>query len=92
MPRSQVIQEGKKLVLSCHTRGLLDMRYRWVKDDVEIPEANRPDLVLEPVRMHDFGCIFAVCGTRVVQLPHLLPTLTCFHGLTKVSGLLLLLV
>ncbi|XP_015780806.1 PREDICTED: uncharacterized protein LOC107358730 [Acropora digitifera] len=58
MPRSQVIQEGKKLVLSCHTRGLSDMRYRWVKDDVEIPGANRPDLVLEPVRMHDFGMYF----------------------------------
>ena len=55
MPRSQVIQEGKKLVLTCHTRGLSDMRYRWVKDDVEIPGANRPDLVLEPVRMQDFG-------------------------------------
>lgn len=58
MPRSQVIQEGKKLVLSCHTRGLSDMRYRWVKDDVEIPGANRPDLVLEPVQMHDFGMYF----------------------------------
>ena len=58
MPRSQVIQEGKKLVLSCHTRGLSDMRYRWVKDDVEIPGANRPDLVLEPVRMRDFGMYF----------------------------------
>lgn len=58
MPRSQVIQEGKKLVLSCHTRGLSDMRYRWVKDHVEIRGANRPDLVLEPVRMHDFGMYF----------------------------------
>ncbi|XP_074619674.1 uncharacterized protein LOC141878600 [Acropora palmata] len=58
MPRSQIIQEGKNLVLSCHTRGLSDMRYRWVKDDVEIPGANRPDLVLEPVRMHDFGMYF----------------------------------
>ena len=55
MPRSQAIQEGKKLVLSCRTRRLPDIRYRWVKDDIEIPGANRPDLVLEPVRMRDFG-------------------------------------
>lgn len=55
MPRSQAIQEGKKLVLSCRTRALLDIRYRWVKDDIEIPGANRSDLVLEPVRMRDFG-------------------------------------
>lgn len=56
MPQSQAVQEGKKLVLSCRTRGLPDVRYRWVKDDVEIPGANRSDLVLEPVRMQDFGC------------------------------------
>ena len=55
MPRSQAIQEGKKLVLSCRTRALPDIRYRWVKDDIEIPGANRSDLVLEPVRMRDFG-------------------------------------
>lgn len=58
MPQSQAIQEGKKLVLSCRIRGLPDVRYRWVKDDVEIPGANRSDLVLEPVEMQDFGCYF----------------------------------
>lgn len=58
MPQSQAIQEGKKLVLSCRTRGLPDVRYRWVKDDVEIPGANRSDLVLEPVGIQDFGRYF----------------------------------
>ena len=58
MPQSQVVQEGKKLVLSCRTRGLPDVRYRWVKDDVEIPWANRSDLVLEPVGIQDFGRYF----------------------------------
>ena len=58
MPQSQAVQEGKKLVLSCRTRGLPDVRYRWVKDDVEIPGANRSDLVLEPVRIQDFGRYF----------------------------------
>lgn len=58
MPQSQAVQEGKKLVLSCRTRGLPDVRYRWVKDDVEIPGANRSDLVLEPVGMQDFGRYF----------------------------------
>lgn len=55
MPRAQAIQEGKKLMLSCRTRGLPDVRYRWFKDDVEIPGAKSPDLVLEPVRVQDFG-------------------------------------
>jgi len=58
MPQSQAIQEGKKLVLSCRIRGLPDVRYRWVKDDVEIPGVNRSDLVLEPVEMQDFGRYF----------------------------------
>lgn len=58
MPQSQAIQEGKKLVLSCRTRGLPDVRYRWVKDDVEIPGGNRSDLVLEPVGIQDFGRYF----------------------------------
>ena len=58
MPQSQAVQEGKKLVLSCRTRGLPDVRYRWVKDDVEIPGATRSDLVLEPVGMQDFGRYF----------------------------------
>ena len=58
MPRSQAIQEGRKLVLSCRTRSLPDVSYRWIKDDIEIPGANRSDLVLEPVRMQDFGRYF----------------------------------
>ena len=58
MPRSQAVQEGRKLVLSCRTRSLPDVSYRWIKDDIEIPGANRSDLVLEPVRMHDFGRYF----------------------------------
>ena len=58
MPRSQAVQEGRKLVLSCRTRSLPDVLYRWIKDDIEIPGANRSDLVLEPVRMHDFGRYF----------------------------------
>ena len=45
-------------MLSCRTRGLLDIRYRWVKDDIEIPGANRSDLVLSSVRMEDFGRYF----------------------------------
>ena len=58
MPRSQAVQEGRKLVLSCRTRSLPDVSYRWIKDDMEIPGANRSDLVLEPVRMQDFGRYF----------------------------------
>jgi len=58
MPRSQAVQEGRKLVLSCRTRSLPDVSYRWIKDDIEIPGANRSDLVLEPVRMQDFGRYF----------------------------------
>ena len=58
MPRSQAVQEGRELVLSCRTRGLPDVSYRWMKDDIEIPGANRSDLVLEPVRMQDFGRYF----------------------------------
>ena len=58
MPQSQAVQEGKTLVLSCRTRGLPDIRYRWVKDDIEIPGANRSDLVLSSVRMEDFGRYF----------------------------------
>ena len=58
MPQSQAVQEGKTLVLSCRTRGLPDIRYRWVKDDIEIPGANRSDLVLSSVSMEDFGRYF----------------------------------
>lgn len=58
MPQSQAVQEGKKLVLSCRTRGLPDIRYRWVKDDIEIPGANRSDLVLSSAKIEDFGRYF----------------------------------
>lgn len=58
MPQSQAVQEGKKIVLSCRTRGLPDIRYRWVKDDIEIPGANRSDLVLSSAKIEDFGRYF----------------------------------
>ena len=65
MPQSQAVQEGKTLVLSCRTRSLPDIRYHWVKDDIEIPGANRSDLVLSPVKMEDFGRYFCrVCYKR----------------------------
>ena len=44
--------------MSCRTRGLSDIRYRWVKDDIEIPGANRSDLVLNSVKMEDFRRYF----------------------------------
>ena len=58
MPQSQAVQQGKPLVLSCRTRGLSDIRYRWVKDDIEIPGANRSDLALNSVKMEDFRRYF----------------------------------
>lgn len=58
MPQSQAVQEGKTLVLSCRTRGRPDIHYCWVKDGIEIPRADRSDLVLSPVRMKDFGRYF----------------------------------
>lgn len=45
-------------MLSCRTRGLPDIRYRWVKDDIEIPGANRSDLVLSSAKIEDFGRYF----------------------------------
>ena len=72
MPQSQAVQQGKPLVLSCRTRGLSDIRYRWVKDDIEIPGANRSDLALNSVKMEDFRRYFFVCGIRVDLLLHIL--------------------
>ena len=57
-PISQNQREGSKVEFTCgcQVQGNYEVWYQWLKDDTELQQQNSPSLILDSVKMHDFGC------------------------------------
>ena len=57
-PKSQTKTEGSRLEFTCECQeqGNCEVRYQWFKDGAELLGQNNPSLVLDSVKMRDFGC------------------------------------
>lgn len=59
-PKSQKAKEGSKVEFKCKGQGnSTELSYQWFKDGVLLPNEDAPILVLDPVRLRDFG--YYVC-------------------------------
>ena len=61
-PSSQKQKEGSRVELRCKIQGRNDVTYQWLKDGEELKGQNSSTLVLNLVKLCDFG--FYVCKVR----------------------------
>ena len=54
-PRYQEQKEGSRVEFECNISGEREARYQWLKDDSKIQGQRNPSLVLDPVKVEDFG-------------------------------------
>ena len=54
-PRHQEQKEGSRVKFECNISGETEVRYQWFKDDSTIQGQRNPSLVLDPVKVKDFG-------------------------------------
>jgi len=55
-PSNQEQQEGSRMEFKCKVHGKKKVIYQWLKDGTEIQGQNGSSLVLDPVKLRDFGC------------------------------------
>ena len=54
-PRCQEQKEGSRVEFKCNIPGEIEARYQWFKDDSAIQGQRNSSLVLDPVKVEDFG-------------------------------------
>ncbi|GCC30498.1 hypothetical protein chiPu_0008949 [Chiloscyllium punctatum] len=54
-PVSQAVLAGQAVRLFCQAAGHPNVEYQWFRKDVEIPNGNTPELVINPVSVNDTG-------------------------------------
>ena len=54
-PRHQEQKEGSRVEFECNISGETEARYQWFKDDSTIQGQRNSSLVLDPVKVEDFG-------------------------------------
>ena len=54
-PRHQEQKEGSRVEFECNISGETEARYQWFKDDSKIQGQRNSSLVLDPVKVEDFG-------------------------------------
>ena len=54
-PRHQEQKEGSRVEFECNISGETEVRYQWFKDDSKIQGQRNSSLVLDPVKVEDFG-------------------------------------
>lgn len=64
-PISQNQREGSRVEFTCEcqVQGNSEVWYQWFKDDTELQQQNNASLILDSVKMHDFGC-YRCCITH----------------------------
>lgn len=55
LPRHQEQKEGSRVEFKCNISGELEGRYQWFKEDSMMDGQRNSSLVLDPVKMEDFG-------------------------------------
>ena len=56
-PMSQNQREGSRVEFTCEcqVQGNREVSYQWLKDDAELQKQNNASLILDSVKMRDFG-------------------------------------
>ena len=54
-PDSPEVQAGSRVEFRCVVNGCQQVLYRWFKDEQELPGGNNSTLILDPLKMQDFG-------------------------------------
>ncbi|XP_015780805.1 PREDICTED: uncharacterized protein LOC107358729 isoform X2 [Acropora digitifera] len=54
-PNSPEVQAGSRVEFRCVVNGCQQVLYRWFKDEQELPGGNNSTLILDPLKMQDFG-------------------------------------
>ncbi|XP_074620415.1 uncharacterized protein LOC141879166 isoform X3 [Acropora palmata] len=54
-PDSPEVQAGSRVEFRCDVNGCQQVLYRWFKDEQELPGGNNSTLILDPLKMQDFG-------------------------------------
>ncbi|XP_078076235.1 mucosa-associated lymphoid tissue lymphoma translocation protein 1 isoform X2 [Mustelus asterias] len=54
-PVSQAVLAGQAVRLSCQATGYPNVEYQWFKKNIEVPNGNTPELVVNPVTINDTG-------------------------------------
>ncbi|XP_044176517.1 uncharacterized protein LOC114972098 isoform X1 [Acropora millepora] len=54
-PESPEVQAGSRVEFRCKVNGCQQVLYRWFKDEQELPGGNNSTLILDPLKMQDFG-------------------------------------
>ena len=65
-PISQNQRDGSRVEFTCkcQVQGNCEVWYQWLKDDAELQQQNNASLILESVKMHDFGCYRCIITHR----------------------------
>ena len=64
-PRSQAPKEGSKVELACKLeKKSKNFMYQWFKDGVALIGKSESVLVLNPVRLRDFGCYMCLVSYK----------------------------
>ena len=54
--KSQKQKEGSRVEFKLKAQGSSSLWYQWFKDGVELSEENNASLILECIKLRDFGC------------------------------------
>ncbi|XP_069780117.1 mucosa-associated lymphoid tissue lymphoma translocation protein 1 [Narcine bancroftii] len=54
-PVSQAVLAGQAVRLYCEATGHPNIEYQWFKKNIEVPNSNSPELVINPVTINDTG-------------------------------------
>ena len=56
MSQNQIEGSRVEFTCECQVQGNNEVWYQWLKDDTELQQQNNASLILDSVKMHDFGC------------------------------------
>ena len=54
-PNSPEVQAGSRVEFRCVVNGCQQVLYRWFQDEQELPGENSSTLILDPLKIQDFG-------------------------------------
>ena len=54
-PDSPEVQADSRVEFRCEVNGCQQVLYRWFQDEQELPGENNSTLILDPLKMQDFG-------------------------------------
>lgn len=91
-PSNQEQKEGSRVEFKCKVHGKKKVSYQWLKEGTEMQGQNGSSLVLDPVKLRDFGCyackVKGADGSDCVESSPATLDVTPRDGMSKYFGLL----